>query len=403
MNDPNRSTCSPAGSYASGGVLGIDIGGANLKYATVDGECFERSFAMWTDWKSLGEQLASDAAKFVGIDHWAITMTGELADCFDGRRDGVARIVDAVRRSADSAGVDRVRFYSTDACFYDSDTAKVRWSAVAASNWHALANWLSHCTHWQSVDQNTVGTANDDGAMVSGKFSPVDSFLLVDVGSTTSDIIAVLDGRILTESLTDQRRLADGSLVYVGCRRTPVCGIVDHLHWSGQDVAVMNEMFATIDDARIWLRIQAEDREDLTTADGKPRDRHHAKARLVRMIGLDREEIDDADTDRIAVQIIQAAKTRIANATSWWAERLSEAAGSPRVGNRCEPIPWVVSGHGQDLIEIPEGVRSIDLRSRLPAGVSRAAPSWAVANLALMDQNTENDASRLLVNDVLAE
>ena len=322
-------------------VLGIDIGGANLKYASADGRCLERPFAMWKRHAELATVLADDIASLGTFPTLAVTMTGELADCFDSRREGVAAIVDSVEEAASSLGVSSVGYYGTDGRFYEAREATKNWSMLAASNWHALARWVAEAVA-------------ADG-------------LLIDIGSTTTDIILIRDRKIQTRARTDRERLTDHSLVYVGCRRTPVCALVDAFEFRGQPVAVMNELFATIDDARLCLGQQAEDAGDRETADGKPRDRHHAVARLARMIGLDRDEVDDADVQSWSTLILRSAADRIQDAVRRW-----------------EPSntgPWVLSGHGQELLVISKDVETIDLRSTWPPGVSRVAPAWTVGGL----------------------
>lgn len=300
---------------------------------------------MWTQWRRLGQQLQEDIDSFGCVKTLAITMTGELADCFASRREGVRHIVDCVDQMSARSG-QRSFYYATDGRFHFAEQAKENWQHVAASNWHALA---------KSVGS---GVAPDS--------------LLIDIGSTTTDVIAISGGEVVTDAKTDMQRLRERSLVYVGCRRTPVHSLVNAYNFQGGEVPVMNEMFATIDDARLWLGTQQESKHDHETADRKPRDRHHAKARLLRMIGLDHNEVSDQETDPIARQVCAAASNRITDAISRWSE-CQNGNGVART--------WVLSGHGQDLVEVPNSVATIDLRDRLPKGVSRIAPAWAVAQL----------------------
>jgi len=79
--------------------LGLDIGGANLKLAHSNVQtAWSKSlpFAMWKESTQLASALAraiDDSPEFQGI---AVTMTGELADCFATRAQGVACILDQV-------------------------------------------------------------------------------------------------------------------------------------------------------------------------------------------------------------------------------------------------------------------------------------------------------------------
>lgn len=328
-------------------VLGIDIGGANLKYATVDGRCFERSFPLWTQSEGLAEQLASDVARFESVQSLAVTMTGELADCFLARAQGVRFIVEQVAQCIPAVAPEQVRFYGTDGRFHSADEAKANWETIAASNWHALAS---------CVGQRVAPDA-----------------LLIDVGSTTTDVIAISRGEVLTSASTDFQRLCDQSLVYIGCRRTPVCALVSYLGLRGVDVPVMNEVFATLDDARLLTGVQPEDSTDCQTADSHPRDRTHAKIRIARMIGLDAEQISSTEANELAQQIhATAVKTIRGSIEKWW-RRLQVQSDTQTT--------WVLSGHGQDLVRPPADARYVDLREALSCGLSRVAPAWAVAVL----------------------
>src|SRR5256885_9284124 len=50
--------------------------------------------------------------------------------------------------------------------------------------------------------------------------------LLLDTGSTTTDIIPMINGVPVPVGRTDPHRLGTGELVYTGVRRTPVCAVL---------------------------------------------------------------------------------------------------------------------------------------------------------------------------------
>src|SRR3978361_399199 len=78
-------------------VLGLDIGGANLKAATADKRAVSVPFALWKQPDKLPVALAELVAKFPDATEMAVTMTGELCDCFETKRDGVHAIIAATR------------------------------------------------------------------------------------------------------------------------------------------------------------------------------------------------------------------------------------------------------------------------------------------------------------------
>ena len=336
-------------------VVGIDIGGANLKYCGIgtdvsaartkadpaDAGARSTFFPMWQRSGELAAALADDLVKMGSIESLAITMTGELADCFTDRRVGVQHIVEHVIQAARQIGVSDIWFYAVDGRFYDAPSAINRPDLIAAANWHALANYVG-----QDICRDGV---------------------LADIGSTTTDIIPIADGHVATEAQTDHDRLIEGSLVYIGCRRTPVCAIVDHLTLRGQSANVMNELFATIDDARIVLGSIGESPSDTDTADGKPRTVVCAANRLARMIGLDRRTVSSEDAVELATQIVEKAKSMVAHSLSHFRQQ--------------EQRQIIVSGHAPDLLDLPDEDTTVLLAEVLGEHVSRCAPAYAVAKL----------------------
>src|SRR5580698_2724184 len=79
-------------------VIGLDIGGANLKAATAAGDARSRPFELWKHPDRLGPALI-DLLDGWTPTHLAVTMTGELCDCFETKRDGVCRILAAVEKA----------------------------------------------------------------------------------------------------------------------------------------------------------------------------------------------------------------------------------------------------------------------------------------------------------------
>ena len=327
-------------------VIGVDVGGANLKYATSSGIARSTTYPMWRQPEKLAVTLAEDLKKFGKVTRLAVTMTGELADCFADRSQGVEHIVRHTCQAAAHLGVKEVGFYSVDSRFRSADEAVLAVDRVAAANWHALASF-------------------------AGQFVAPNS-LLIDIGSTTTDIISIRNGQVATTAQTDFERLCEGSLVYVGCRRTPVCALVRELRFRGQVCRVMNELFSTIDDARLLLGHTAQDISDADTADGKPRTVKFSIGRLARMIGLDPRTVSQPDAVDLAKQVMIAAKREIQHAF----DRLQGDADT-----------IVVSGHGQDLIDIPFKSTVVQLSETLGEEVARCAPSYAVAKLSCLEAN----------------
>ena len=197
-------------------VLGWDIGGANLKASDGAQRSIERSFPLWKQPEQLAEALAALASELEPADLWAVTMTGELADCFATKREGVTRILGA---ALEAAGGIPVLVWTTTGEFVPVVEA-IEWPLLtAASNWLALATWV-------------------------GRMAPTGNALLVDTGSTTTDVIPLLNRFPDPRGRTDVERLQSGELVYTGWKRTPVAAIAPAVELRGQPCPLAAELFA---------------------------------------------------------------------------------------------------------------------------------------------------------------
>ncbi|MEM0927285.1 MAG: hydantoinase/oxoprolinase family protein, partial [Planctomycetota bacterium] len=301
------------------------------------------------------KQLVEDIKRFGDADALAVTMTGELADCFFDRRAGVQSIVQSVSEAAAALGIRSVAIYSVSGQWLQPQEAIEFPDQVAAANWHVMALWLA--------TSGIVERPEDDDHS-----APV---LMIDVGSTTTDLIPIEPPKVLTQAKTDFDRLREGSLVYLGGRRTPICSLLDSLDFDEQRIPLMREVFATMDDARLLLGYCPEMPDEQETADGRPRDRRHAANRLARMIGLDHRQIQVEQATELAAQVHRAAVERLSEAISVLTERF-------RVRR------YVVLGHAPDLVQLDDELdaSNIDLRDLLGEDLSRVGPAYAAAQLA---------------------
>lgn len=328
--------------------LGLDIGGANIKVADTQGYARSWPFAMWTRVAELptflkGVLLAAPATK-----NLAVTMTGELADCFSSKSQGVQVILDAVQQTAAEK---TVRVYQVDGNWATLETARQNTMTVAAANWHALARFVTHRVGQQDI-------------------------LLVDVGSTTTDIIPIIGGLPETRGEDDVARLLAGELVYTGVERSPVCALVDRIPYRDQMCPLAAELFATTLDVYLLLGDLPESDEVEHTGDGQRRSREAACTRLSRMICAESDQftMDDA---MVAAEWIAAAQGKLL-------KDCVQRAVSQYQG-KLQSI--VVSGHGDFLLNRalqPAGfsVPVYSLSETIGCDLSRNGPAHALAVLA---------------------
>lgn len=331
----------PAGTTATtvglDNVVGLDIGGANIKVADVRGRTCARGLPLWKHPERLEEVLAQVIAPLGPAARYAVTMTGELADCFLDRGEGVQRIVQAARAVLG----DTVRFYAVDGRFVTAAEAIADDALVAASNWHAMATLAAQICEGEG--------------------------LMIDIGSTTSDLIPFGHHQVTTTSRTDHDRLSRGELIYVGIGRTPVCAVVDTLPYLGELSPVMNEVFATTDDCALVVGMSEPDEADTETSDGRPRTIAAATNRLARMIGLDHRTVTAEDAAIMGAFVIQRLRARLTVAA-----QVLSAPGAT----------WILSGHGSGLLTVPEDRRCLEIAAVFGPELSRVGPAYAVARLA---------------------
>jgi probable H4MPT-linked C1 transfer pathway protein len=336
-------------------TIGWDIGGAHLKGACVDrgvlSDVAQWRCELWRGLSQLEEAFAAAHARWSDIATCAhaVTMTGELADVFEHREAGVAAIATAAVRVL---GPD-VGFYAGEDGFVDAGAAHTCWHAIASANWLATAS------------------------VVAGRLSDA---VVIDIGSTTTDVVPIAGGRIVARGRDDVARLAARELVYVGVVRTPLCALAQRVPFRGRAFNVMNELFATSGDVFRLTGELAPAHDQAATADGAPRDLPSTRRRLARMIGCDARDA----TDDQWLAFAREWRSSIAALVRENAEHAIAAAGVP------PDAPVVGAGCGSFLArECAAGLkrRYVEFASVVAApsacrdGAGLCAPAAAVAIL----------------------
>src|SRR6185295_17040707 len=223
--------------------FGWDIGGVHLKWAKLtaprDGASIAirtHPFEIWKDPAGLVPRLRSLLDDSPG-EH-AVTMTAELSDVFATRAEGVRAILGACAEAI--PGPPRV--LDRSGALVRLQEACERPHEVAAANWMATAR--------------LAGRARRDA-------------LLIDVGSTTTDIIPICGGEPRPAGRTDTERLVSGELVYSGIQRTPPVSLADRVPLHGGWCRVSPEHFAIMADVYTILGALAGNDYTVPTPDGR--------------------------------------------------------------------------------------------------------------------------------------
>ena len=246
--------------------VGWDIGGAHLKVALLNDsdevlQVLQLPCQLWRglDQLEIAINVAMKAFKITPneVSH-AVTMTGELVDLFQSRHQGVMEIS---KFATKLLGKDTL-FYAANNGYVALERVSALTPYIASTNWHASASVL---------------------AMHAG------DALFIDIGSTTTDIVAIEAGKLVDNGLSDASRMQADMLVYTGVVRTPVMALAQKLTFEGVEVNVAAEYFATMADVYRLTGELLPEFDMLETADGKGKTELESARRLARMIGHDVE------------------------------------------------------------------------------------------------------------------
>lgn len=306
-------------------MIGIDIGGANLKVVDERGDVHIHYCPLWEGAPLV--ELLSEHSAGSGTSA-AVVMSGELADCFGRKVDGIAFIVRAVNEV-----LPRAIFYGTDALFHDSAVPEL-----------AAANWLASADYLRMIYPGSV---------------------LIDMGSTTTDIIPLSSFSDL-KGLTDLRRLQKGYLIYTGLLRTSIPTLLRSAIIGGVPTPVCTEFFAISADAHLVLGHIRPDQYTCDPPDRKEKTREASLRRLARIVCADLDEIGEACAVEIAEQFWKVQRALVCDQV----RKVTAASGASMV---------VTAGIGAALFA--DELDGIDLSQELGEAAD-ALPAFAVREVA---------------------
>ena len=338
-------------------VIGWDIGGANTKAAflrTKNGYVEEiktaiEYFPVWKQPEKLANVLStlkdrvSNRAK---LDCIGLTMTAELSDVYQTKREGVNHVLAcAVQAFADIP----VFVLYVDTTMRSIDDARSEPLMVAAANW-AATGWL--------VAQL------------------IKTCVIIDVGSTSTSIIPVIGGRVSAAGKTDLEKLMLGELVYTGSLRTNVAAVVRSVPLRDSKARVSSELFAQSGDVHRVLGNITEDEYTTETANGRGKTRTEAMARLARVVCADIEMLNEEEIVQIARYIYNKQVEQVV-------EGLNQVYSRVRSLTTAK-ISVVITGLGKDFIAKTAAQRIriekiIDLSKLMSNDVVAASPAAGVA------------------------
>jgi probable H4MPT-linked C1 transfer pathway protein len=259
-----------------GGVIGLDVGGANTKAVWRDGEerrVASRPFEVWRDRDALTDVLREVVDSLGEPEAVALTMTAELSDAFRTKREGVNFVLDAAEAALAPT---RLVVLNTVGELLGSEQARERPFEIAAANWMASA--LVVAAHFPEA-------------------------LMIDAGGTTVDLIPIAGGDVVVRGRTDLARLMTGELVYTGVLRTNLACIAAHVPVRGGWCPVASELFAISADVHLILGHIGPAEYTCPTPDGRPATVEYARERVARLVCADAEQLSTSEIDAIAAYL----------------------------------------------------------------------------------------------------
>ncbi|RLF11321.1 MAG: H4MPT-linked C1 transfer pathway protein [Thermoprotei archaeon] len=348
--------------------LGLDVGGANLKAVLIElskgiAKAYTRSLylPLWKVGKEkLMEALNELASKAGELKAVGLTMTAELSDVYWCKREGVHHVLNTVERCFKDT---EVKVVSVKGKLVSVEDAKKHPLEVAAANW-AATGWVA-----SKLEKTCV---------------------VVDVGSTTTSIVPVIEGELAVKGLNDLEKLMCGELVYTGALRTNVAAIVDKVPLRGGLIRVSSELFATSGDVHLILGHIREHEYTVDTADGREATRREALARLARVVCADLELISEEEVISMASFIYHRQLEAVA-------EGLLQVYSRLRTEKNITP-PAYTAGIGAKFLAEPAlrkiGVERVFSLSEVIGAASRMVPALGAG---LMATGIEVDIKHLEV------
>lgn len=213
--------------------------------------------------------------KLENINYIAVTITAELSDAFQTKKEGILIILNALDKAFNRK---KLKFITNKCKFVDYITAKYDYFLISAANWASTALFL-------------------------GQFIP--TCILIDAGSTTIDIIPIFNSVPSPKGRDDISRLSNHELIYTGGLRATIPSITHHVPYKDKDIRISFEKFALISDIHRILNNITEEEYINDTADNRSKSLENCYARLSRVICMDVETISKEDLNRIANYIYE--------------------------------------------------------------------------------------------------
>ena len=253
--------------------LGWDIGGANTKVCVFDNnfkiiDLHTKNIKVWnnfSDMKVFFKYISNiyDSFEIYNL----VTITAESCDNFKNRKHGMTEILSNCSNYIKG----NILFFTNIDKYVDFETAIKSPERLFSTNWILTSKFLN-------------------------KKKDID--LIIDIGSTTTDII--FKNMNIQDNINDHMRLSNKTLLYLGVIRTPLSMMADNINYNGQDISLVNEVFATTGDIFNINNDIDFSALDYLGSDNLQFTKKNSFIRLARIIGLDYTDYQEEHLNEVA-------------------------------------------------------------------------------------------------------
>ncbi|MCD7781371.1 MAG: H4MPT-linked C1 transfer pathway protein [Methanosphaera sp.] len=271
-------------------IMGLDIGGANTDLAVIELNedkikllgTDKHYLPMWSDPSKLTEYLRQLGSMYSKCNTICVSMTAELADSYENKKQGVLDISGRVQEVFSDKDV---YFVSFDGLIRYEDVIDDPLS-VAAANWIGTVN----CIKYISSD-----------------------CIFMDMGSTTTDIIPLKDSKEICQGHTDLERLLSGELVYTGVLRTNLATITPTIPIRDNEATVSSELFSITADMNLVLGNITPEDYTCDTPDGSSKTKDASLERIARLVCADLDMLTRDEVISIARHVYNKQIEQVTN------------------------------------------------------------------------------------------
>ena len=262
-------------------ILGLDIGGANTDSTIIEIDGNDnvvsiknnrKYFPMWKENDKLQRCLRKIIRDETNINVVCVSMTAELSDGYTSKKEGVTDIANKVMEV----------FYNKEVYFVTFEGLKTYSELQKKPLSAAAANWIGTAAIIKYIEPNCI---------------------FMDIGSTTTDIIPIINSKENALGHSDLERLSSGELVYTGMLRTNLASIVHTVPIKNKKTRVSSELFTISADMHRILGNITEEDYTCDTPDGNTKDLISCKRRLARLVCADLDNLEDQEITKLAEYI----------------------------------------------------------------------------------------------------